>query len=97
MPNKAEADRHREKACMALRLKYNKREPRKTRHVDLNAARQLLQDEHEIFVTTPMVLVFDYKGHEVSIFKRGRMLIKNVKTETDALRIYMEIDKMIRN
>jgi molybdopterin/thiamine biosynthesis adenylyltransferase len=64
--------------------------------VDLNAARQQLQDEHTILVTTPMVLVFDYKGHEVSIFKRGRMLIKNVTNEVDALRIYMEIDKRIR-
>lgn len=71
--------------------------PEKPASLDLNAARQLLQDAHKILLTTPMVLVFDYNGHEISIFKRGRMLIKNVTNEADALRIYREIDKIIRN
>jgi adenylyltransferase/sulfurtransferase len=71
--------------------------PAKSTNVDLNAARLLLQDEHKILLATPMVLVFDYKGHEVSIFKRGRMLIKNVSEEADALQIYKEIDEMIRS
>ena len=39
----------------------------------------------KFLLATPMVLVFDYKGYEVSIFKRGRMLIKNVSEEADAL------------
>ncbi len=71
--------------------------PTKPTSVDLNAARLVLQDEHKILLATPMVLVFDYKGHEVSIFTRGRMLIKNVSEETDALRIYNEIAEVIRN
>jgi len=71
--------------------------PERPASLDLNAARRLLQDEHKILLTTPMVLVFDYKGHEISIFRRGRMLIKNVTNEADALTIYTEIDKMIRN
>jgi adenylyltransferase/sulfurtransferase len=71
--------------------------PVKSTPVDLNAARQVLHDEHKILLATPMVLVFDYKGHEVSIFKRGRMLIKNVTEEADALQIYKEIDELIRN
>ena len=65
--------------------------------LDLNTARRLLQDRHRILLTTPMVLVVDYKGHEVSIFKRGRMLIKNVQKDTDALQLYDEIAKVIRN
>ena len=64
--------------------------------VDLNSARQLLQETHKILLATPMVLVFDYNGHEVSVFKRGRMLIKGVSAEADALQIYNEIDQIIR-
>ena len=64
--------------------------------VDLTAARLLLQNKHKILLATSMVLVVDYNGHEVSIFKRGRMLIKGVSAETDALRIYNEIDHTIR-
>ena len=71
--------------------------PVKPTPVDLNAARIVLQGEHKILLSTPMVLVFDYKGYEVSVFKRGRMLIKNVSEEADALQIYKEIDEMIRN
>ena len=71
--------------------------PTKPTSVDLNAARRVLQNGHKILLATPMVLVFDYKGHEISIFKRGRMLIKNVSEEAEALRIYNEIDEVIRN
>jgi len=63
----------------------------------LNAARRVLQNGHKILLATPMVLVFDYEGHEISIFKRGRMLIKNVSDEAEALRIYNEIEEVIRN
>jgi len=71
--------------------------PTELREVDLIAARELLQKEHRVLLATPMVLVLDYRGHEVSIFKRGRMLIKNVTDEPDALLIFREIDKIIRN
>ena len=71
--------------------------PVRSTSVDLDAARLVLQQGHKILLATPMVLVFDYKGYEVSIFKRGRMLIKNVSEEADALRIYKEIDEMIRS
>ena len=71
--------------------------PMRSTSVDLDAARLVLQHEHKVLLATPMVLVFDYKGYEVSIFKRGRMLIKNVSEEADALRIYKEIDEIIRS
>jgi hypothetical protein len=41
-----------------------------------------------------MVLVVDYDGHEISIFRKGRILIKNVESEQDALRVYREIKKI---
>jgi hypothetical protein len=34
-----------------------------------------------------MVVVFDFRGHEISLFRRGRMLIKNVQDEKGALEI----------
>jgi len=70
--------------------------PEKPTALDLNGVIQVLQHKHRILLATPMVLVFDYNGHEVSIFKRGRMLIKNVETETEALQLYLQIEKMIR-
>ena len=65
--------------------------------VDLNTAAKALLDQHKILLSTPIVLVFDYKGYEVSIFKSGRMLIKNVSEEGEALQIYKEINEFIRN
>ena len=35
--------------------------------------------------------MFDYKGYEVSLFNGGRMLIKNVANEEEALKAYREI------
>jgi adenylyltransferase/sulfurtransferase len=47
--------------------------------------------KHTLLLTTPMVIVFDYMGHEVSLFRKGRMLIKNVKDEAEALEISRSI------
>jgi hypothetical protein len=35
--------------------------------------------------------MFNYKGYEVSLFNGGRMLIKNVSNEQEALKAYREI------
>jgi hypothetical protein len=35
--------------------------------------------------------MFDYKGYEVSLFNGGRMLIKNIASEKEALKAYREI------
>ena len=42
-----------------------------------------------------MVLVFDYMGHEVSLFKKGRMLIKNVHDEASAEKVAHAIIDLI--
>ena len=47
------------------------------------------------YLTTPMALVFDYGGHEVSLFEKGRMLIKNVHSEDEATEIVGAITKII--
>ena len=46
-----------------------------------------ISTKHRLLLATPMVVVFDYMGHEVSLFKKGRMLIKNVQDENEALEI----------
>jgi len=50
---------------------------------------------HRVILTTPMVLVFDYEGHEISLFEKGRMLIKNVHSEEEALEVSRAVAKII--
>lgn len=50
---------------------------------------------HRVQLTTPMVLVFDYSGHEVSLFSKGRMLIKNVRDEDEALEVFRAVSKIV--
>jgi adenylyltransferase/sulfurtransferase len=60
--------------------------------------RKLAEDiakEHKVILTTPMVLVFDYNGHEISLFEKGRMLVKNVHSEEEALKTSREVAKLI--
>lgn len=61
--------------------------------LDLNKVTKQLSRKSRVLLTTPMVLVVDFEGHEISIFRKGRTLIKNVECEEDALRIYKEVSK----
>ncbi len=46
-------------------------------------------------VKSQLAVIFDYKNFEISLFNGGRMLIKNVKDEKTALKVYREIaDKL---
>ncbi len=42
-----------------------------------------------------LALMFNYEKYEVSLFNGGRMLIKNVQNEDEALRTYREIIRML--
>jgi adenylyltransferase/sulfurtransferase len=42
-------------------------------------------------VRSRLAVIFDYRGHEVSLFGDGRMLIKGVVDEESALRVYGEV------
>ena len=42
------------------------------------------------------VLMFNYKNYEVSLFNGGRMLIKNVSSEEEALNAYREIIRALK-
>jgi molybdopterin/thiamine biosynthesis adenylyltransferase len=47
----------------------------------------MIEADYKVILRTPMVLVFLYNGHEISLFEKGRMLIKNVHSEDEAHQI----------
>lgn len=69
--------------------------PERPMSLDLDELTKSIGKAHKILLTTPMLMVFDYEGHEVSVFKKGRMLIKNVATEEEALTVYRKVAKVI--
>ena len=52
---------------------------------------KMIKQRFKIRVKSHLVIVFDYKEFQVSLFNGGRMLIKNVPTEKSALKAYREI------
>ena len=55
-----------------------------------------LQGRFKILVKSPVVIVFQHDdGVEVSFFQGGRMLIKNVKDEATALKVYLDVWKKL--
>ncbi len=59
--------------------------------VDLERAGDVLSKHFTIVLKSSIVVVFKYQGNiEVSLFKSGRMLVKNVKSEENALHVYKE-------
>ena len=56
----------------------------------------LHSDGCNVRVKSHLALIFDFKGMEVSLFKGGRMLIKNVVDEKAALRAYRDILKTLK-
>jgi adenylyltransferase/sulfurtransferase len=69
--------------------------PEEPLSLDLEDLRKAISRNHKVLLTTPMVIVFDFDGHEVSLFRKGRMLIKNVKDEKEALSISRDVNKII--
>jgi hypothetical protein len=70
--------------------------PEEPMSLDLQTAETSISRKHRVLLATPMVIVFDYKGHEVSLFRKGRMLIKNVQDEQAALEVSHAVIDMIR-
>jgi len=53
---------------------------------------EVLKRHFKILVKSSLVIVFQYDGGvEVSLFNRGRMLIKNVEDEKSALQVYNKV------
>ncbi len=66
--------------------------PEKPMKLNLNKLYETVQQHRlNVVIKSHMVLVFDYKGFQVSLFNGGRMLIKNVPNEKTALKAYREV------
>jgi len=60
--------------------------------MELDEIHSRLKHHFKMLVKSSLVLVFEYNGGvEVSLFRSGRMLIKNVENEESALRVYKDL------
>ena len=69
--------------------------PEKPMQLNLNQVYETVRRNFSIRLKSHLAIIFNYKDMEVSLFNGGRMLIKNVKTEKEALRAYREIIKKL--
>jgi len=69
--------------------------PEKPQNLNLEQISLAISDHSKLLLKTPLVIVFNYNGHEVSLFRKGRMLIKNVKDEQEGQEVFRAVDKMI--
>jgi adenylyltransferase/sulfurtransferase len=69
--------------------------PQKPLSLDLSTISDSIGRRYRLLLTTPMVIVFDYADHEVSLFRKGRMLIKNVQDEAEALEISRKVFEIV--
>jgi molybdopterin/thiamine biosynthesis adenylyltransferase len=63
--------------------------------LDMAKTKESIGANTKVLLATPMAIVFDYDGHEISLFEKGRMLIKNVQNEDEAIAISKTVMKMI--
>jgi molybdopterin/thiamine biosynthesis adenylyltransferase len=70
--------------------------PEKPLSLELEKLARTIGRDHKVLLTTPMVVVFDFNGHEISLFRKGRMLIKNVQDEKEAVAVSSEVAKLVR-
>jgi len=69
--------------------------PEKSVKLNLDEVYESVRRHFKVRIKSQLALIFDYKGFEISLFNGGRMLIKNVKDEASALKVYQEIAKKL--
>ena len=70
--------------------------PKEPLGLSVEEMHERLRGRLRVLLKSPFALVLERDGVEISLFKGGRMLIKNVKGEDDALGIYEEIMGYLR-
>ena len=65
--------------------------PSRPIELSLSDLYERLRHHFKILIKSSLVVVFEYNGVEVSLFNQGRMLIKNVKNEESALKVYNKV------
>jgi len=63
--------------------------------LNLDEVYRTIKQRFKVRVKSHLAIIFDYADMEVSLFKGGRMLIKNVQNEKTALKAYGEILKTL--
>ena len=70
--------------------------PEKPLQLNLEQVYPVVNEHFSVRLKSRLALMFTYKDYEVSLFNGGRMLIKGVKDEKIALRVYREILKKLK-
>lgn len=65
--------------------------PKISLNLDFNKLANIVQKKYNLKIKSNLAIIFYYKRFELSLFKSGRMLIKNVDDEKTALRVYKTI------
>jgi adenylyltransferase/sulfurtransferase len=69
--------------------------PEKPSRLSINEAYESIGRHFKVRLKSSLALIFDYGGFEITLFNGGRMLIKNVKDEKSALKVYKDIIKQL--
>jgi len=91
---KAEKARQLVLLCGQKTVNINPESPLK---ISLEDAYETLKRRFKVLLKSPFVVVFECGKTEVSLFRNGRMLIKNVEGEGDALKIYEELNRILES
>jgi len=70
--------------------------PEHSLSLDMRRLKESIGTKRRVLLSTPMVIVFEYNGYEISLFRKGRMLIKNVQNEEEAVVIFQEVMKALK-
>jgi adenylyltransferase/sulfurtransferase len=70
--------------------------PEKPWTINLQEAYRQISPHFKIRVKSHLAIIFALKGSEITLFKGGRMLIRNVKDEASALKLCDEVKKKLR-
>lgn len=69
--------------------------PEKPFTLSLSEAYVHVKEHFKVRIKSRLAIIFDYKDFEVTLFNDGRMLIKNVKDEKAAVKVYREIARKL--
>ena len=70
--------------------------PEKPWAINLQEACRLINSHFKIRARSHLAIIFASKGSELTLFKGGRMLIRNVRDEASALKLYDDVKKKLK-
>lgn len=70
--------------------------PEKPLKLDLNQIYEKIKQHFRVRAKTQLAIIFNHKKYEISLFKGGRMLIKNVENEEKAFETYREVTEKLQ-